>query len=58
MMATTKVTQPRAGEIGEPIRRFVVWPKETPVPVVEQPDHELAPEPIKVPEHDPVKVPA
>lgn len=57
-MAKTNVARPRAGEIGEPIRRFIVWPKETPVPVVEQPEHELAPEPVQVPEQEPAKVPA
>ena len=44
------------GDIGEPRRRFVVWPKEIPVPVplpVEEPVTFPAPEPLP----EPVEIP-
>lgn len=36
-------------EIGNPIRRFTIWPKETPVPVSPQPEPAAEPEPSTVP---------
>jgi hypothetical protein len=43
------------GEIGEPQRRYVIVPREIPVPM--PPDREDAPVPTPAPEHQPERVP-
>jgi hypothetical protein len=53
-MSTSTVARPRAGKIGEPTRKWVIIPRELPVP----PAREDAPKPERTPAPQPEREPA
>ena len=56
-MGKVSVTRPRAGEIGEPQRKWLIIPRVVPVPLP-LPDHEAEPAPAAIPEREPEEIPA
>lgn len=57
-MSTTNVTQPRAGEIGAPQRKWYIVPAIVPVPPALPREDAPAPTPAPVLDPEPERVPA